>query len=111
MHRGTVSPAKHIGVCLNTVEEALARHGKPTFFNTDQGAQFTSTAFTGLLLENGITISMDGRSAWRKNVFVERLWRSVNYQEVYLRAYDTVAEARRLIGRYLAFFNTRAPSR
>jgi putative transposase len=77
--------------------------------NTDQGSQFTSTVFTGLLLKNGIAISMDGRGAWRDNVFVERLWRSVKYEEVYLRAYDTVAEARRLIGRYLDFFNSRRP--
>ncbi len=77
--------------------------------NTDQGSQFTSAAFTGLLLENGIAISMDGRGAWRDNVFVERLWRSLKYEEVYLRAYDTVAEARRLIGRYLDFFNTKRP--
>ena len=77
--------------------------------NTDQGAQFTSAAFTGLLLENKIAISMDGRGSWRDNVFVERLWRSVKYEEVYLRAYDTVAEARRLIGRYLDFFNRKRP--
>jgi putative transposase len=77
--------------------------------NTDQGSQFTSAAFTGLLLDNGIAISMDGRGAWRDNVFVERLWRSVKYEEVYLRAYETVAEARRLIGRYLDFFNTKRP--
>jgi putative transposase len=77
--------------------------------NTDQGSQFTSAAFTGLLLENGIAISMDGRGSWRDNVFVERLWRSVKYEEVYLRAYETVAEARRLIGRYLDFFNTKRP--
>ena len=84
-------------------------HGKPEIFNTDQGSQFTSTDFTGLLLENKIAISMDGRGAWRDNVFVERLWRSVKYEEVYLRAYDTVAEARRLIGRYLNFFNSKRP--
>jgi putative transposase len=77
--------------------------------NTDQGSQFTSAPFTGLLLKNGIAISMDGRGAWRDNVFVERLWRSVKYEEVYLRAYETVVEARRLIGRYLNFFNTKRP--
>jgi putative transposase len=92
--------------------------------NTDQGSQFTSAfrhvrvprtkrqtsaAFTGLLLKNGIAISMDGRDSWRDNVFVERLWRSVKYEEVYLRAYETVAEARRLIGRYLDFFKTKRP--
>jgi putative transposase len=100
-----VSITMEVDFCLEAVEEALARHGKPSIFNTDQGSQFTSVAFTGLLLENGIAISMDGRGAWRDNVFVERLWRSVKYEEVYLRAYDTVAEARRLIGRYLDFLN------
>lgn len=71
----------------------MARHGEPEIFNTDQGSQFTSAAFTGLLTDNAIVISMDGRGAWRDNVLVERLWRSVKYEEVYLRAYDTVAEA------------------
>ena len=104
-----VSITMEVDFCLEAVEEALARYGKPTIFNTDQGSQFTSTAFTGLLLENGISISMDGRGAWRDNVFVERLWRSVKYEEVYLRAYDTVAEARASIGRYLDFFNTKRP--
>jgi putative transposase len=78
-------------------------------FNTDQGSQFTSAAFTGRLLDNAIAISMDGRGAWRDNVFVERLWRSVKYEEVYLRAYDSVAEARRSIGGYLAFYNHKRP--
>ncbi len=104
-----VSITLEVDFCLEAVEEALARHGKPEIFNTDQGSQFTSTDFTGLLLENKIAISMDGRGAWRDNVFVERLWRSVKHEEVYLRAYDTVAEARRLIGRYLNFFNSKRP--
>jgi putative transposase len=104
-----VSITMEVDFCLEAVEEALARHGKPTIFNTDQGSQFTSAPFTDLLLKHGITISMDGRGAWRDNVFVERLWRSVKYEEVYLRAYETVAEARRLIGRYLDFFNTKRP--
>ena len=95
--------------CLEAVEEALARYGRPAIFNTDQGSQFTSAAFTGLLLANGIAISMDGRGAWRDNVFVERLWRSVKYEEVYLRAYDGVAEARALIGSYMSFYNGRRP--
>ena len=77
--------------------------------NTDQGSQFTSAAFTGLLLKNSIAISMDGRGSWRDNVFVERLWRSVKYEEVYLRAYDSVAEARTSLGQYLKFYNTRRP--
>jgi putative transposase len=104
-----VSISLEVDFCLEAVEEALARHGKPSIFNTDQGSQFTGAAFTGLLLKNGIAISMDGRGSWRDNVFVERLWRSLKYEEVYLRAYETVAEARRLIGQYLDFFNTKRP--
>ena len=95
--------------CLDAVKEALARHDRPDIFNTDQGSQFTSTAFTGVLLKHGIAISMDGRGAWRDNVFVERLWRSVKYEEVYLRAYDSVGEARASLGRYLDFYNRRRP--
>ena len=95
--------------CVEALEEALARHGRPEILDTDQGSQFTSEAFTGVLTRNGIAISMDGKGAWRDNVFVERLWRSVKYEEVYLRAYDTVAEARASIGRYLSFYNTRRP--
>ena len=98
-----------VDFCLEAVEEALARHGKPEIFNTDQGSQFTSAAFTGLLTDNTISISMDGRGAWRDNVFVERLWRSVKYEEVYLRAYDSVGEARACLDRYLTFYNTRRP--
>jgi putative transposase len=95
--------------CVATLEDALAKHGKPEIFNTDQGSQFTATAFTGVLAANGIAISMDGKGAWRDNVFVERLWRSVKYEEVYLRAYDSVSEARIWIGRYLDFYNRRRP--
>jgi len=95
--------------CLEAVEEAIAKHGKPEIFNTDQGSQFTSAAFTGLLIENKIQISMDGRGAWRDNVFVERLWRTVKYEEVYLHAYETVAQARMSIGRYLAWYNGSRP--
>ena len=95
--------------CLDAVQEALARHGKPEIFNTDQGSQFTSAAFTGMLAERAIAISMDGRGAWRDNVFVERLWRSVKYEEVYLRAYDSVSDARASLGRYLDFYNARRP--
>jgi putative transposase len=98
-----------VDFCLEAVEEAIARHGKPDIFNTDQGSQFTSAAFTGMLTDNGITISMDGKGAWRDNVFVERLWRSVKYEEVYLRAYDSVGQARVSLGRYFAFYNRRRP--
>ena len=104
-----VSITMEADFCIEAVEEALAKTGKPDIFNTDQGSQFTSLPFTGLLLKHGIAISMDGRSAWRDNVFVERLWRSVKYEEVYLRAYDSVAEARGSIGRYMAFYNGRRP--
>jgi len=95
--------------CVEALEDALARHGKPDIFNTDQGSQFTGAAFTGALADNGIAISMDGKGAWRDNVFVERLWRSVKYEEVYLRAYDSVSEARASIGRYFDFYNRRRP--
>ena len=95
--------------CVEALREALAKHGKPEIFNTDQGSQFTSIDFTDVLLDNGVAISMDGKGAWRDNVFVERLWRSVKYEEVYLRAYDSVSEARASIARYLAFYNERRP--
>ena len=90
-----VSITMEAAFCVETLEDALARHGKPDIFNTDQGSQFTGAAFTGALASNGIAISMDGKGAWRDNVFVERLWRSVKYEEVYLRAYDSVSEAPR----------------
>ena len=104
-----VSITMEAAFCVETLEDALARHGKPDIFNTDQGSQFTGAAFTGALTDNGIAISMDGKGAWRDNVFVERLWRSVKYEEVYLRAYDSVSEARASIGRYLNFYNGRRP--
>jgi putative transposase len=95
--------------CIEAVEEALARFGKPDIFNTDQGSQFTSAAFTGVLLNNAIAISMDGKGSWRDNVFVERIWKSVKYEEVYLKAYASVGEARTSIGRYLDFYNRERP--
>jgi putative transposase len=104
-----LSITMEVEFCLDAVEEALARYGRPEIFNTDQGSQFTSAAFTGLLLENAIAISMDGRGSWRDNVFVERLWRSVKYEEVYLHAYDSVAQARASLGRYLNFYNCKRP--
>jgi putative transposase len=104
-----VSITMEASFCVETLEEALAKHGKPEIFNTDQGSQFTGMAFTSVLIKNGIAISMDGKGAWRDNVFVERLWRSVKYEEVYLRAYDSVSEARTSIGRYLDFYNGRRP--
>jgi putative transposase len=95
--------------CIAALEEALATYAHPEIFNTDQGSQFTSTAFTSVLTRNDIAISMDGKGSWRDNVFVERLWRSVKYEEVYLKAYDDVPEARASIGRYLEFYNGRRP--
>jgi putative transposase len=95
--------------CVEALEEALAKHGKPEIFNTDQGSQFTSVDFTGVLKKHGVSISMDGKGSWRDNVFVERLWRSVKYEEVYLRAYDSVADARASLSRYLDFYNRQRP--
>jgi putative transposase len=104
-----VSITMDTSFCREAVEEALERHGAPEIFNTDQGSQFTSEAFTGLLKDNGIAVSMDGKGSWRDNVFVERLWKSVKYEEVYLRAYDSVSEARAALGRYFRFYNSRRP--
>ena len=104
-----VSITMDVQFCLDTVQEAIDHHGTPDIFNTDQGSQFTSLAFTRLLKDNDIQISMDGKGCWRDNVFVERLWRSVKYEEVYLRAYESVSDARSFIGRYLDFFNTGRP--
>ena len=95
--------------CVEALEEALARHGRPEVFNTDQGSQFTSHDFTDVLLKAGVAISMDGKGSWRDNIFIERLWRSIKYEEIYLMAYETVSDARASIGRYLAFYNGRRP--
>ena len=95
--------------CIEALEEALDRHGRPEIFNTDQGSQFTSVDFIKVLKDAEIAISMDGKGAWRDNVFVERLWRTVKYEEVYLRAYSSVSEARASIGRYLDFYNETRP--
>jgi putative transposase len=104
-----VSITMEASFCVETLQEALARHGKPEIVNTDQGSQFTCEAFTDVLTRNAIKISMDGKGAWRDNVFVERLWRSVKYEEVYLRAYDSVFDARASLGRYLDLYNRRRP--
>lgn len=95
--------------CVSALEEALEKYGKPDIFNTDQGSQFTSFAFTNVLRENGIRISMDGRGRWLDNVFIERLWRSLKYENVYLNAYETGSEARAGIGRWIAFYNQTRP--
>jgi len=95
--------------CIEAVEEALAQHGKPKIMNTDQGSQFTSVDFIKVLKDAEIAISMDGKDAWRDNVFVERLWRTVKYEEVYLHAYASVPEARAALAKYLTFYNSRRP--
>ncbi|MEX5280997.1 MAG: IS3 family transposase, partial [Nitrospiraceae bacterium] len=97
--------------CVEAVREAITRYGCPEIFNTDQGCQFTSQEFTGLLTAHGIQISMDGTGRWRDNVFVERLWRSLKYEEVYLHAYETVTTAQQGLGRYLTFYNQTRPHR
>jgi putative transposase len=91
--------------CIDALEEALYRYGKPEIFNSDQGSQYTSEAFTTILKDNDIRISMDGKGAWRDNVFVERLWRSVKYEEVYLNAYESMKEAKDGIGQWIEFYN------
>ena len=106
-----VSISMNTDFCIEAVEEALEKYGTPEIFNTDQGSQFTSAEFTGLLRNNGIAISMDGKGAWRDNVFVERLWKTIKYEEVYLHAYDTVSDAKAGIARYIDFYNRRRPHR
>ena len=95
--------------CLEALEEAFSKHGQPEYFNTDQGSQFTSFAFTDALKQRGIRISMDGRGCWRDNVFVERIWRSVKYEEVYLKAYASVSDAKQSISKYFEFYNSGRP--
>jgi putative transposase len=104
-----LSVTMDVSFCLEALEEALLKNGKPEIFNTDQGSQFTSEAFTSRLKEAGIRISMDGRGRWCDNVFVERVWRSIKYEEVYLHAYRSVSEARASLGRYIDFYNGRRP--
>ena len=91
--------------CIDALTEAIARYGTPDIFNTDQGSQFTSEDFTGLLKQHHIQISMDGKGSWIDNVFIERLWRSLKYEEVYLKAYESMPEAKQEIGRWLNFYN------
>jgi putative transposase len=95
--------------CVEALEEALSRFGQPEIFNTDQGSQFTAADFTSVLLARGVKISMDGKGRCIDNVFVERLWRSLKYEEVYLNDYDDLIDARAGIGRYFDFYNDRRP--
>ncbi len=104
-----LSVTMEVDFCIAALKEALFRYGKPEIFNTDQGSQFTSIAFTDVLKNAGIKISMDGKGAWRDNVFVERLWRTIKYEEVYLHAYENVPQARAGIGKYLTFYNSKRP--
>jgi putative transposase len=104
-----LSNTMDVSFCVAALEEALARFGRPEIFNTDQGSQFTSAAFTGTLAASGIRISMDGRGRWMDNVFIERLWRSLKYEDVYLKGYADGREARAGIGAWIAFYNTRRP--
>jgi putative transposase len=104
-----ISISMDVGFCVEALQEALAKYGQPEIFNSDQGSQFTSEAFTETLLALGVQISMDGRGAWRDNVFVERLWRSIKYEEVYLHAYESVGDAKAGIARYIDFYNSRRP--
>ena len=103
-----LSNTQEVGFCVEALEEALGT-GKPGIFNTDQGSQFTSAAFTGALLEQGIQVSMDGKGRYSDNIFVERLWRSIKYEEVYLKAYKDRTEAKQGIGTYLDFYNRVRP--
>ena len=102
-----LSNAMDASFCVAALEDALARQGKPEIFNTDQGSQFTSAAFAGVLIEAGVRVSMDGRGRWKDNVFIERLWRSLKYEDVYLRGYANGHEAKAGIGEYFAFYNER----
>jgi putative transposase len=102
-----VSNTLDTSFCVEALNEAIETYGAPEIFNTDQGSQFTSEDFTGVLRQQDIRISMDGKGRWVDNVFVERLWRSVKYEEVYLKAYDSIGDARDSLGRYFAFYNTK----
>jgi putative transposase len=95
--------------CVDALEEAIARYGAPEIMNTDQGSQFTGSEFIGTLERHHIAISMDGKGCWRDNVFVERLWKTIKYEEVYLHAYDTVSAAKESLTRYISFYNGRRP--
>jgi putative transposase len=104
-----LSNTMDVSFCVSALEEALARFGKPDIFNTDQGSQFTSAAFTGTLAQAGIRISMDGRGRWLDNVFIERLWRSLKYEDIYLKGYTDGRQAKTGIGAWFAFYNARRP--
>lgn len=104
-----LSNTMDVEFCIEALEDAMARFGRPEIFNTDQGSQFTSPRFTRLLMEAGIKVSMDGRGRWMDNVFIERLWRSLKYECVYLNAFETGSEARAGIGRWVEYYNADRP--
>jgi putative transposase len=104
-----LSNTMDVSFCLAALEDALARFGRPEIFNTDQGSQFTSVAFTGALAEAGVAISMDGRERWMDNVFIERLWPSLKCEDVYLKSYASGRKAARGIAAWIAFYNDRRP--
>jgi putative transposase len=104
-----VSNTMEVEFCLEVLEEAMAHFGRPEIFNTDQGSQFTSPRFTGLLLKAGVRISMDGRGRWMDNVFIERLWRSLKYECVYLHAFETGSEVRTGLSKWIGYYNARRP--
>jgi len=104
-----LSNTMDVSFCLSALEDALAKFGRPEIFNTDQGSQFTSAAFTGALVKAGVAISMDGRGRWMDNVFIERLWRSLKYEDIYLKGYADGREAARGIAEWIAFYNERRP--
>ena len=105
----SIYPTLTSDACVDALEEAIVKYGKPEIINTNQGRQFTSAAFVGVLRQNGIRISMDGKGCWRDNSFVERLWKTVKYEEVYLHAYDTVSDAKRALSCYFDFYNRQRP--
>jgi putative transposase len=104
-----LSNTMHAEFCVSALQDAIAQYGVPEIMNTDQGSQFTSLEFIGVLKAHGIAISMDGKGCWRDNVFIERFWRTVKYEEVYLRAYECTSEARANLTRYLTFYNRTRP--
>ena len=104
-----VSNTLHADFCIEALEEALARHGPPEIFNTDQGGQFTSPRFTGVLQDAGVRISMDGRGRWMDNVFIERLWRSLKYECIYLHAFETGSDLRAGLRRWIDYYNAHRP--
>jgi putative transposase len=104
-----LSNTMDVSFCVSALEDALARFGRPEIFNTDQGSQFTSAAFTGTLAQAGVRISMDGRGRWLDNVFIERLWRSLKYEDIYLKGYADGRDAKAGIGAWFAFYNATRP--